>query len=429
LSDPEFSIIKRAIETALSAEVVDQLGRDTGQCQRARVVTPLRLAVALITALGVAKVESIADLNRQFNHQNRTRTRYKAFWCRLARASFPKFMRRVCGRLLSAFALRTLEPQPGSALSQFEDILIQDGSSFAIRDALAKYWPGRFTKVGPAAVELHVTYSGLQDEVVAVTLTADKESERPYLPAPEELRGKLLLGDRGLGSVRYFRDVRQAGGDFVMRLSRSYNPYVQACYVDGRYVELPEGMRLAEFIAQHPHCAADLDVGFRRGKRLHQFRVTVLPNRERHPTLLCTTLDRQRFPAELVGQLYRFRWQIELCFKEWKSYANLHRFNTGNEHIAEGLIWASLCAALTKRFLAHAAQLVGHVPISTRRVAMCARFVLETLALAILHRPRRLGALLSEALQFLIGNACRAHPDRDRRKGRLRAGLALVGVA
>ena len=42
------------------------------------------------------------------------------------------------------------------------------------------------------------------------------------------------------------------------------------------------------------------------------------------------------FSIEIVARLYRFRWQIELCFKEWKSYANLHQFDTANPHIAEG---------------------------------------------------------------------------------------------
>jgi hypothetical protein len=51
------------------------------------------------------------------------------------------------------------------------------------------------------------------------------------------------------------------------------------------------------------------------------------------------------FSVDVVARLYRFRWQIELCFKEWKSYANLHRFDTANAHIAAGPIWASLCAA------------------------------------------------------------------------------------
>jgi hypothetical protein len=30
----------------------------------------------------------------------------------------------------------------------------------------------------------------------------------------------------------------------------------------------------------------------------------------------------------LVTPLYRFRWQVELLFKEWKSYTNLHKFST-----------------------------------------------------------------------------------------------------
>ena len=94
---------------------------------------------------------------------------------------------------------------------------------------------------------------------------------------------------------------------------------------------------------------------FVRGHRLVRFRVVVVPGRDDGMTRLCTNLPRTPFSAALVGRLYRFRWQIELCFKEWKSYANLHKFDTANPHIAAGLIWASLCAAILKRFLAHAA--------------------------------------------------------------------------
>ena len=36
-------------------------------------------------------------------------------------------------------------------------IVIQDGSSFAIKDALKEVFPGRFKKVKPAAVEAHAT--------------------------------------------------------------------------------------------------------------------------------------------------------------------------------------------------------------------------------------------------------------------------------
>lgn len=101
---------------------------------------------------------------------------------------------------------------------------------------------------------------------------------------------------------------------------------------------------------------------------LRRMRVVVVPGRDNGMTRLCTNLPRTPSSAALVGRLYRFRWQIGLCFKEWKSYANLHKFDTGNPHIAAGRFWASLCAAILKRFLAHAAQRVGDgTPVTRRR--------------------------------------------------------------
>jgi len=131
--------------------------------------------------------------------------------------------------------------------------------------------------------------------------------------------------------------------------------------------------------------------------------------------------------SSLVERLYRFRWQIELCFKEWKSYANRHKFDTADPHIAAGLIWAGLCPALLKRYLAHAAQRVGHgAPISTRRVAMRAHLLLTDLVAALV-KGRGLRKVWQHAMEYLLVNAGRSNVPRDQRIGRLRSGLVLVG--
>jgi hypothetical protein len=104
----------------------------------------------------------------------------------------------------------------------------------------------------------------------------------------------------------------------------------------------------------------------------------------------------------------------------------IHKFDTGNEHIAAGLIWASLCAAVLKRFLAHAAQIVGGKPISTRRVAMCAGHIINELVSALLASVS-IAAALRDGLAFLLANARRSNPKRDRKTGRLRSGLLVVG--
>jgi hypothetical protein len=420
--------MRAALARALSEEDVNQLGRDTGQSQRLRTVTPHRLFLSTIAALATRNVESIADLQREFNHHNDVTVAYKAFYNRLAQLGFATFMRQMFARLVEQLSIRTLAPEGHTAVARFKDIVIQDGSSFALKKALSEVFPGRFTTIEPAAVELHATYSGFFDEVRAVEVAPDKEAERQFLPAASALKDRLLLADRGYPDVDYFEAVDEDGGSFIVRLTRSHNPWVRAAWIGGKRVSLPKPVRLSTFIAQNANRRMDLDVEYERdnGKRLIGVRIVVLPGNEKTMTRLCTNLPRTPFSLDLVARLYRFRWQVELLFKEWKSYANLHKFDTGNKHIAAGLIWASLCAAVLKRFLAHAAQLVSGKPISTRRVAMCAGRIIDEIATALLACAG-MAAVFRDGMAFLIANARRANPKRDRKTGRLRAGLRTVG--
>jgi len=175
--------------------------------------------------------------------------------------------------MIGALALKTLRAEVGSPVTAFSDIVIQDGTSFAVNESLRAIFPGGFTTNDPAAIELHAAFSGLQDDVLAVSLAPNKEAERQFLPTPSELKGRLLLADRGYPSIDSFKALDDAGASFVMRLSRGFDPECR--------------------------CAPG-------------------------------TAKAQ------VAHLYRFRWQVELCFKERKSYANLKRFDIGNRHIVEG---------------------------------------------------------------------------------------------
>jgi hypothetical protein len=429
MSTSELSKLSRTLARAIAIEDVNQLGRDTGQAVRLRLVTPHRLFLAVVSALGQGRVESLADLLRTFNHQQGVTVAYKAFYNRLARAGFATFMQRMLARLVAQLRLETLTPDGERAIARFRDIVIQDGTSFAVKAALAETFPGRFTTIEPAAVEVHATYSGFADDVSHVAIAPDAQAERPFLPAPAALRDRLLLADRGYPDVQYFAAVTAAGGAFIVRLTRTYNPVVRTAWVDGRRVRVAPGRRLAWVLARHAGRVVDADVTFVRGAQRVDVRVVALPGRDRSMTRLGTNLPRTPFTTGLIARLYRFRWQIELYFKEWKSYANLHQFDTANPHIAAGLIAASLCAAVLKRFLAHAAQRIGDgTAISTRRVAMCAHHVLDALVLAALA-GRSLRPALRRGVVYLLANARRAHPERDKRTGRLRAGLLVTTAA
>ena len=59
--------MKTALARALSVEDVNQLGRETGQSERLRTITPHRLFLSTRSGLADGSVESLADLLREFN--------------------------------------------------------------------------------------------------------------------------------------------------------------------------------------------------------------------------------------------------------------------------------------------------------------------------------------------------------------------------
>jgi len=87
---------------------------------------------------------------------------------------------------------------------------------------------------------------------------------------------------------------------------------------------------------------------------------------------------------------------------------------------------ASLCAAVLKRFLAHAAQLVGGKPISTRRVATCSVHIIDEITVALLACVSTATAFRN-GMAFLLANARRSTPSGIEKPGD-RTGLFLVAA-
>lgn len=72
-------------------------------------------------------------------------------------------------------------------------------------------------------------------------------------------------------------------------------------------------------------------------------------------------------------------------------------------------------------------QRLVEVPISTRKVAMCAVYVLGDIIAALQHGDvTGLYTALEAAITYLARHAQRAHPKRDRQTGRAQLGLAPI---
>ncbi len=423
-------IMANKFQSVLDADVLNERGKQLGFAKRKRIITPFRFGLSVVASMATQQVQTIADLHRQFNELWEIGSDYKAFYTQLLKSTSPEFFRTSLCHIMSQLTMKVLGFEAGQAFSEFNRLILQDGSSFALHEALAEVFPGRFRAVSPAAIELHCTLDLLHDTPITIALSPDTDSEHDYRPEPESLRGDLFLADRGYLDLTYLRDIDRHGGFFLVRGKSNLNPRVIDAYrEDGQRLKSCQDRDFQAITSKFPkQQRAELEVEWLIEGEPFRMRLIVSWNPETKCFVyLLTNLPQDRYTISMICLGYKLRWQVELLFKEWKSYTNLHKFDTEKETISEALIWASLAASAMKRFLAHAAEHLLEVVISTRKASMPSAYDLPELFRALRHGDgpwyRR---AFKAMIDYLGRNARRAHHERDARTGRSQLGLNSI---
>ena len=405
---------------------------------RLRDIKPTQFILSLIAALGGdGNSTTLADLHRKFNEMTDCHVTYRSWVNQAKKDALPQLVLWLWFRSLEMLSNKVLAFDKNSPFSEFEHILIQDGSSQAVYNALEEVFPGRFSTVSPAAIEMHATMDLLHDSLVRVQLTEDTRSERACLPTlPSSLGQVLILYDAGYFDLEHFASVDDREGCFLCKAPQSINPTVlSAMREDGKALNRYKDKPLKDILSGAPkdQCL-DLDVVWPSFKRWI-FRLIVRWNgKKKKWVFIVTNLNRAEFTLNEVLQAYRLRWQIELLFKELKSYSGWHRFNTQSPTLVVSLILLSFTVVTLKRYLAYAAQ-TGLFKanmieeISTHKVMKSGTHLYGNLICAMIGQGKRLFSPLRKLLEFWECNARREHAARDGCTGRTRLGLCALGGA
>lgn len=402
---------------------INEIGKNVNFCNRKRVIKPFELVMSLITALGDKSVDTVTDLHRYFVKLTETDVQYKPFHNQLSKPEFVGFVKELIKVAMSEWQQQVLGT--GVELSAFKSIVLQDGSSFAVHDSLHETFKGRFTKISPAAIEVHVSWDVLQGYPEQVSVSADSQAEYDFLPEASTLTDTLFLADRGYFKLSYLDEIAQAGGAYVVRAKTTVNPMVIAGFnrhgIPLKRFKNKKQKTVKKYIQRSG--IVDMDVEGKTNYRL----IASWPEGKDEPTYWSTNLDREQFSAEAVIKLYQLRWQIELLFKEWKSYCNLQKFNTRKATMMEGLVWVSLLSLLVKRRIGFSVQKVTGVELSTFMVAKNTQCWFYPLMESITKNTlSKLKKTWNRTISFLSRYAKRANPDRDKKTGRLQYGLNSV---
>ena len=129
-------------------------------------------------------------------------------------------------------------------------------------------------------------------------------------------RGEVLLADRAFSSWGLIALFRQKGVDVVMRLHQARK--TRPGRVDWRKPQRKKKMTQADWDA----------LPDRMTLRVVRFRCHTPGFRTDEITLVTTLLDEVAYPDEALAELYRRRWQIEVCFRDIKTTLGLDVLRT-----------------------------------------------------------------------------------------------------
>ncbi len=423
MSQEQITTAITKLQNIFDTQYIDNLGKETRFCKKLRKFTPGKLALSLIAAFSSNNINNISDLHRTFNEIIQEDSEYKPFHNQLSKKEFPKFMISVLSYFLSELNITPVTISKSSPLHRFKKILCHDGSSIALKSGLKEIYPGRFTKTAPAAIELHVTMDLLSGQPEQIILTEDTASERHQLFPIEEQKDSLALYDRGYCDKKLFKIYNEQGASFIIKGKKSLKPIIKKAYINGTKHLKKLTSTTIDFKKKLPKKdIIDCDIFWKNPSKDQSipqvYRMIFWWNAScKEYVILITNLSREEFSPFDITQAYRLRWQIELLFKEWKSFNELKKFDTNNEFIATGLIWSAITASVVKRYLSGVAQLHYNVWMSTFKVAKCVGNKLINILDKILFGSKSdIENSITDSFEFLFKNAKRSHPKRDLKK-------------
>ncbi len=358
-ADDNIGEAAKKIKKFLSEKRLSQIARDCGFLQRLRNLQPYEFIWSLILCFSTNQADSISSLHRSFIKNSGVNICYSSWHDQLSKPEFPLLMGELYQDLMTELYVSQQHKIP-EVFREFSDVLIHDGSSWAINDYLAEVFPGRFTETSPAAIEMHNTYSLLNHQYEKVDIAPDSMSEHDFIPSPDDvdLFNKLLLFDRGYVNLPKLNRINEALGFYIVRAKENCNPVIICINKQSaRNSSIREGKKLKDVrIAQGK--SYDFNVTMMAGNRQrYNLRLLVLWNKKnKQHSYFLTNLSAETVSLDAIGKLYRLRWQIELTYKELKSFTSLKKFQTENENIVEGFIWTSIIAMQLRRFLVLSAE-------------------------------------------------------------------------
>ncbi len=230
---------------------------------------------------------------------------------------------------------------PLKALESFSNVYIQDSTQIELNEHLSEEFKGSGGDASKSALKIDVLYDVINHILKEVNITKgtypDQKNGTNVMGQIEE--GDLIIRDLGYFVVLLIEAIDSKKAFYLSRLFKGVNVYLSA-ELKSKAINLPA--YVSEKIGNRGCMDMEVYIGAERVcSRLICYRAPeqVINERRRkakkaaqkkgkclsHEDLewlaysfYITNVKVENWSVEIVGTIYRIRWQIELIFKQWK---------------------------------------------------------------------------------------------------------------
>lgn len=350
---------------------MERKSRETGFLRRKRKLDPVYLVLVLIFGISNHQLPTMEETYRRYVDFDDSPHNQKTIRNQSFRNRFNNRLVDFLKELLEHYIDQMCEQSPArlkGIVQSFKDILIQDSSIIRLSKKLYELHPAARSRDNSAGLKIHAVYSTVYHSIQSVVITTERTHDGKQLQIGPEVQNTLLINDLGYYSLKTFSKIHNFGGFFISRVKSNAIPEVNSILsvpsdfssiVD---ISLFKNIKLGDFLKKVPRKGVyDLTCSFLAGHEIknktkmpiiHEFRVICFWNPiAKKWQLYMTNLASDCFSPDDIYELYRYRWVIELIFKELKGDYHLGKLLLGNVPLAYIHIYSMLLRFIISRDL------------------------------------------------------------------------------
>ena len=339
-------------------EKILDIARESGFVERLRKLNPALLLYTLVFGVSTHQHPMVSEIHRKYKTMDDSRTEDD----KIRQQSLSKRIDDTLVKFLSQVFLACIDRMASTSSAElrdhyreFQTIFILDSTIIRLHAKLAALFPATRSRIAAGGMKISVLFNAVTHGPEMISIVSERVHDIKALKIGPWIKDSLILMDLGYYAHGNLNKIVEYGGSFVVRVKKAAKPMVISVVYSSSTDNPPVSgsttlWKYLESIPQQGIIDLVVQIGFKRRKyRKKQrrdsknVRVVCFWNEEKsvwHTYM--TNLSVQSFSADEINLLYRFRWEIEMLFKELKSDFELGKLLSSRNPVVMVNVYASL---------------------------------------------------------------------------------------